>query len=148
MSCFRVFFDPAMRHDPTVPGERLMNCHNTAASGMPGVTDFSRFDIIGVALLICIMRTGHISASRRTRQQVGLQKFALSLKAGFDLLRDSSACTIVMWWQRRLKSYPPEDNFFPLSGGGARHMFCELLSPNQPAKTKSRRASDDLEELF
>jgi hypothetical protein len=57
MSRFRVFFDPAMRHNPAILGERLMNRHNTAAPGMPGITDFSRFDIMGVALLSCITRT-------------------------------------------------------------------------------------------
>jgi len=55
------------------------------------------------------MRTGLILGSRRTRQQVGLQKFALRLKARFNPFRDSAACTIVMRWQRRLKSYLYED---------------------------------------
>jgi transposase InsO family protein len=40
----------------------------------------------------------------RTRQQVGLQKFALRVKGGFNPFRDSVACTIVMRWQRRSKS--------------------------------------------
>jgi hypothetical protein len=52
-----------------------------------------------------IMRTGRILGSRRTRQQVGPQKFALSVKARFNPCRDSAGCTIVMRWQRRLKGY-------------------------------------------
>jgi CheY-like chemotaxis protein len=42
--------------------------------------------------------------SRRTRQQVGLQKFALGVKGRFNPFRDSAGCTIVMRWQRRFKS--------------------------------------------
>jgi hypothetical protein len=50
------------------------------------------------------MRAGHILDSRRTRQQVGLQKFTLSVKTGFNPCRDSAGYTIVMRWPRRLKS--------------------------------------------
>src|SRR6267378_6269715 len=55
------------------------------------------------------MRTGPILDSRRTRQQVALQKFALLVKARFNPSRDSAGCTIVMRWQRRLKSYFSDD---------------------------------------
>ena len=47
--------------------------------------------------------------SRRTHQQVVQQKFALRVKAGFNPFRDSAGCTIVMRWQRRLKSNSSED---------------------------------------
>ena len=59
-----------------------------------------------------ITRTGHISDSPRTHQQVGQQKFALSLKARFNPCRDSAGCTIVMQWQRKLKSDSSEDQTF------------------------------------
>ena len=52
----------------------------------------------------CFTRTGRISDSRTTRQQVGLLKFALRVKKRFNPSRDSAACTIVMRWQRRFKS--------------------------------------------
>src|SRR5215469_16921965 len=51
------------------------------------------------------MRTGRSLDSRRTRQLVVLQKFALWATARFNPSRDSAGCTIVMRWQRRLKSY-------------------------------------------
>ena len=51
------------------------------------------------------MRTGRILDSRRTRQQVGLQKFALRAKTRFNPFRDSAGYTIVMRWQRRFKSH-------------------------------------------
>jgi hypothetical protein len=47
--------------------------------------------------------------SRRTRQRVGLQQFALRVKARFTPFRDSAGYTIVMRWQRRLKSCFSED---------------------------------------
>ncbi len=56
-----------------------------------------------------LTRRGRILDSRRTRQRVGLQQFALRLKARFTPFRDSAGCTIVMRWQRRLKSYFSED---------------------------------------
>ena len=52
-----------------------------------------------------ITRTGRISDSRRTRQQVGLQKFALRVKGRFNPFRDSVACTIVMRWRHRFESH-------------------------------------------
>jgi hypothetical protein len=72
---------------------------------VPKVTDFSRFNIMGVALSSYIARTGRILNSRRTRQQVGLQKFALRVKGRFNPFRDSAGYTIVMLWQRRFKSH-------------------------------------------
>jgi hypothetical protein len=49
--------------------------------------------------------TGLILDSRRTRQQVGLRKSSLRVKARFNPCRDSAGCTIVMRSQRRLKSH-------------------------------------------
>ena len=54
--------------------------------------------------LLYYHQAGRILDSRRTRQQVGLQKFALRVKGRFNPFRDSVACTIVMRWQRRFKS--------------------------------------------
>ena len=42
------------------------------------------------------MRKGHISASGKTRQQVGLQRFALGLKARFNPFQESVDCIIDM----------------------------------------------------
>src|SRR5215831_6870258 len=50
------------------------------------------------------MRTGRILDSRKTRQEVVLQKFALWVAARFNPFRDSAGCTIAMRRQRRLKS--------------------------------------------
>src|SRR6516225_2545344 len=55
------------------------------------------------------MRTGRILDSRRTRQEVVQQKFALWARARFNPFRDSAGCTIAMRWQRRLKSNSSED---------------------------------------
>src|SRR6516165_7566046 len=70
------------------------------------------------------MRTGRILDSRRTRQQVVQQKFALRAKARFNPFRDSAGCTIAMRWQRRLKSNRSEDQtLFLQPGRGTVHIF-------------------------
>ena len=77
------------------------------------------------------MRTGRILDSRRTRQQVVQQKFALRVETRFNPFRDSAGCTIVMRWQRRIKSNSSEDQtLFLQSGRGTVHIFCEHLSPD------------------
>jgi hypothetical protein len=101
MSRFRVFVDPAPRHNPAILGERLMNCHNTAAPRMPGITDFSRFDIMGVALLSCTMRIGRIWGWRRIRQQGGRFLALHQAEVRFDRFLDLVACIIATQWQRR-----------------------------------------------
>ncbi|PYT87649.1 MAG: hypothetical protein DMG36_25060, partial [Acidobacteria bacterium] len=50
-------------------------------------------------------RTGRILGSRRTRQQVGLQKSAVRVQARFNPCRDSAGYTIVMRSQRRFDSH-------------------------------------------
>src|SRR5882762_6456928 len=87
-------------------------------------------------------RTGLISDSRRTRQQVGPQRSALGLSARFNPFRDSAGCTTVMQWQRRLKSYFSEGQTpFLEPGRGTVHVFCEHLSPvGKSAATPNRRA--------
>src|SRR6516164_3707707 len=76
------------------------------------------------------MRTGRILDSRRTRPQVVQQKFALRVKAGFNPFRKSAGCTIVMRWQRKLKSNSSEDQILFLQPGrGTVRIFCEHLSP-------------------
>ena len=70
------------------------------------------------------MRTGRILDSRRTRQQVVQQKFALRVKARFNPFQDSVGCTIAMRWQRRLKSNRSEDQtLFLQPGRGTVHIF-------------------------
>src|SRR6516162_9953971 len=77
------------------------------------------------------MRTARILDSRRTRQQVVQQKFALRVKARFNPFQDSAGCTIAMRWQRRLKSNSSEDQtLFLQPGRGTVHIFCEHLSPD------------------
>src|SRR6516165_6639285 len=76
------------------------------------------------------MRTGRILDSRRTRQEVVLQKFALWARARFNPFRDSAGCTIAMRWQRRLKNNSSEDQtLFLQPGRGTVHIFFEHLSP-------------------
>src|SRR6266446_1039893 len=87
-------------------------------------------------------RTGLISDSRRTRQQVGPQRFALGLSARFSPFRDSVTCTIVMRWQLRLKSYFSEDQtLFLEPGRGTVHVFCEHLSPGDDSACNPRPTS-------
>jgi hypothetical protein len=62
------------------------------------------------AYLLYYHEAGLISDLRRTRQPVALSQLALGLKARFNPFRDSAACTIVMRWRRRLKSYCSEDS--------------------------------------
>ena len=77
------------------------------------------------------MRTGRILDSRRTRQEVVQQKFALRARARFNPFRDSAGCTIAMRWQRRLKSNSSEDQtLFLQPGRGTVHILCEHLSPD------------------
>src|SRR6516162_3982640 len=77
------------------------------------------------------MRTELILDSRRTRQQVVQQKFALRVKARFNPFRDSAGCTIAMQWQRSLKSNSSEDQtLFLQPGRGTVHIFCKHLSPD------------------
>jgi hypothetical protein len=104
-----LLIDGALEHSSPIPGESFVDRHCASVPRMPRIKDFSRFDIMGVALSTCTMRTGRISGSRRTRQQVGLQQFALRLKPRFIPFRESAGCTIVMRWQRRLKSHFSED---------------------------------------
>ena len=59
--------------------------------------------------LLYTMRTGRILDSRRIRQEVVQQKFALRVETRFNPFRDSAGCTIAMRWQRRLKSSSSED---------------------------------------
>src|SRR5882762_9769505 len=100
---------------------------------------------MGIRLSACTTRTGLISDSRRTRQQVGPQRSALGLSARFSPFQDSVACTIVMRWQLRLKSYFSEDQtLFLEPGRGTVHVFCEHLSPGDdsacnPKPTSSRQ---------
>jgi hypothetical protein len=69
--------------------------------------------------------------SRRIRQEVVQQKFALRVEARFNPFRDSAGCTIAMRWQRRLKSNSSEDQtLFLQPGRGTVHIFCEHLSPD------------------
>jgi hypothetical protein len=76
------------------------------------------------------MRAGLILDSRRTRQQVVQQKFALWVEARFNSFRDSAGCTIVMRWQPRLKSNSSEgQTLFLQPGRGTVHIFCKHLSP-------------------
>jgi putative transposase len=51
------------------------------------------------------LMSSYVLYYHHTRQQVGLQKFALPVTGRFNPFRDSVACTIVMRWQRRFKSY-------------------------------------------
>src|SRR5271155_2103598 len=86
----------------------------------------------GLCLPTCstTMRTGLILVSRRTRQQVGLQQFALSVKTRFNPFRDSAGYTIVMRWQRRFKSHFSDDQTLLLvTWPRTVHVFCEHLSP-------------------
>jgi hypothetical protein len=75
------------------------------------------------------MRTGHILDSRRTRQQVGLQKVALSVEARFNPSRESAGCTIVMRWPRRFVDsralFCRPNAFSCKPSRGAIHVFCE-----------------------
>ena len=81
--------------------------------------------------------------SRRTRQQVGLQQFALRLKARFAPFRDSAGRTIVMRWQRRLKSYFSEDQALFLDTFSASIFH---RATNQPA-IHNRRACVEWKEI-
>src|SRR6266403_5104513 len=100
---------------------------------------------MGIRLSACTTRTGLISDSRRTRQQVGPQRSALGLSARFNPFQDSVACTIVMRWQLRLRSHFSEDQtLFLEPGPGTVHVFCEHLSPGDdsacnPKPTSSRQ---------
>src|SRR6516162_9530837 len=73
------------------------------------------------------MRTARILDSRRTRQQVVQQKFALRVKARFNSFQDSAGCTIAMRWQRRLKSSSSEDQtLFLQPGRGTVHISASI----------------------
>jgi hypothetical protein len=50
----------------------------------------------------------HLGLAKDT-QQVGLQRFALRVKTRSNPFRDSAGYTIVMRWQRSLKSHSSED---------------------------------------
>jgi hypothetical protein len=103
-----VLIHAASAHSSTIPDESFVDRYSAGVPRMPRVTDFSRFDIMGVALSTRTTKTGHIWDSRRIRRQVGLLKFALSLEARFNPYRDSAGCTIVMRWQRKLESDPSD----------------------------------------
>jgi len=97
-----------------------------------------------------ITRTGRISDSRRTRQQVGLQKCALRVKGRFNPFRDSVACTIVMRWQRRFKSCFSESQILFETRTGTVHVLCEHFrgSTNQHAIPNRRTSAKEKEILL
>ena len=82
-----VLIDAAPEHTSPILGQSFVDRYSAGVPRMPRVTDFSRFDIMGVALSTRTTKTGHIWDWRRIRQQVGLLKFALSLEARFNLYR-------------------------------------------------------------
>ena len=98
----------------------------------------------------CFTRTGRISDSRTTRQQVGLLKFALRVKGRFNPSRDSAACTIVMRWQRRFKSCFSGAKFFFETRPGTVHVLCGHFcgSTNQHAIPNRRTSAKEKEILL
>ena len=71
-----------------------------------------------------------------------LEKFALPVKVRFNPFRDSAGCTIVMRWQRRLKShFLMTKPFFLQPGQGTVHIFCEQLSPVHKSACNSKPKS-------
>ncbi|PYU61660.1 MAG: hypothetical protein DMG55_06900, partial [Acidobacteria bacterium] len=71
-----------------------------------------------------------------------LEKFALPVKVRFNPFRDSAGCTIVMRWQRRLKShFLMTKPFFLQPGQGTVHIFCEQLSPVDKSACNSKPKS-------
>ena len=63
--------------------------------------DFSRFNIMGVALSTRTMRIGRIWGSRRIRQQAVRLLSLHQAEVRFDRFLDSVACIIATQWQRR-----------------------------------------------
>jgi hypothetical protein len=86
-------------------------------------------------LMSSYLRIGLVSDSQRTCQQVALQKVALRLNTRFNPFRHPAACTIVMRWQRKLKSYSSEDQtlFLVTAVGITSSANIFRRSTNQPA---------------
>ena len=82
---------------------------------------------------------------------VGSQRSALGLSARFSPFRDSAACTTVMQWQRRLKSYFSEGQLLFLNPAEARFTFSASIfrrSTNKPAIPNRRACAKQKEILF
>ncbi len=67
-----VLIDAAPEHTATILGQSSVDRHSASMPRMPGVTDFSRFNIMGVALSTRTTRTARISDSGRERQTAEL----------------------------------------------------------------------------
>jgi hypothetical protein len=80
-SSFEVFFDAAAEQGAPISGEGLVDLHNAVVPRMPGVTDFSRFNTMGVALSTCTTKTGLILGWGRTRPQAELQRLRAQTKS-------------------------------------------------------------------
>ena len=63
--------------------------------------DFSRFNIMGVALSTRTMKIAPIWDSRKIRQQAGRLLSLHQAEVRFDRFLDSVACIIATQWQRR-----------------------------------------------
>src|SRR5207302_1019253 len=70
-----VLIDAAPEHTSPILGQSFVDRYSAGVPRMPRVTDFSRFDIMGVALSTRTTKTGHIWDWRRIRQQVGGGQF-------------------------------------------------------------------------
>src|SRR6266576_5547931 len=66
-----VLIGAALEHSSLIPGESFVDRHSASVPRVPWVKDFSRFNIMGVALSSCIMRTGHISDWARELHTAG-----------------------------------------------------------------------------
>ena len=77
----------------------------------------------------------------KTHLPVGLQKFAVRLKARFNPFPESVDGIIVMRWQRRLQSYPSEVLFFLVTRLRHVHVFSDHISRFPESACNPKRKS-------
>ena len=92
-SSFEVFFDAAAEQGALISGEGLVDLHNAVVPRMPRITDFPRFNTMGVALSTCTTKIGPISGWGRRRPEAELQRRTLRAQTRSSPCQDSADCT-------------------------------------------------------
>src|SRR6266576_610300 len=87
-----VLIGAALEHSSLIPGESFVDRHSASVPRVPWVKDFSRFNIMGVALSSCSTRTARIFRSGRERQGAEVTPWP---RAASFLMSGSADCTIV-----------------------------------------------------
>ena len=97
-STCEILFDATAEHCTAIPGKGMVHRHHAVVQRVPRVTDFSRFNTMGVALSTCTTKTGLILDWGRTLPEVELQRRCRHTETRSSRCRDSADCITGTWW--------------------------------------------------